>query len=882
MGMTAKHSRLPRISVVVPSYNQGHFLPEAFESIFRQEYPDLEVVVMDGGSTDESVSIIKSYAQRIKYWQTQKDGGQSAAINSGMGHCTGELVAWLNSDDFYWGNALWVAGQAYAAYPEQGLYLGNGLRFEQSTGTYTPFCSRHVVLNRAALLEGTDYLLQPSAFFLRQAWEKVGGLDLRLSFCMDWDIFIRISQLYPAVTIQELLGVSREYDETKTRSGKMKRAAEIVRMVQFHTRTEVTLGSLLFLLETLVEVAEERGADELSHHFRAAQNVVARQISTKYGGGHGFPEQSDPQDSVYLPFAIRGADHLRRPLGSSPLPTISIITPSMNRCDDLQPTLDSIQNQQYERVESIVIDGAVSEASAINKGLILAQGEVLAWLNPGDLLAEGALQEVGRAFAEDPDVDLVYGNAVSIDAQGQLFLADQGSHRSGLWVGGLQKPKNFGRYGSEVYAVPQQTVFFRRRLLQQCGPVDESFCYIFDYELFTRFARHAKIKKIERIQALCRLRTGSRGRWNEILIELYRLSRARWPGVFSSKFPAALWEFVTGYMRRKLGGHPRELRSAVAVGLVALAAATRIGNPERWWKNRFPVPDQESPPLRLPPPRFRRARPFFASKAQDGIFHSLFCARQLKARDFQILGLLQNISTIGCLSQSADLPADLPSLLAQTMHTPSTVAAMWPDLIGAETLGARVRNRFAILLRRLGLPVPGCRNPLYVTEQLPSIYTKCRAAIQEALESNRFDFLFVSPQTNPLALTLKRKDFDTRFIWIVDQIETERLELLAHSCRGMTRLAHNWEAQRARKFERENLALYDGVIAADERDRQALTNDWGYPAERIRVLGETTDSGFGAWLAQLKSLPCYTSRAIVYSFKREPDTSATAPLAKGA
>src|SRR5262249_6738853 len=98
---------LPGIGVVVPSFNQGRFLRTALESIFRQDYPNLEVVVMDGGSTDQSVAIIQSYAERLTHWQSRPDGGQSAAINEGVRYCTGELVTWLNSDDFYHGDSLW-------------------------------------------------------------------------------------------------------------------------------------------------------------------------------------------------------------------------------------------------------------------------------------------------------------------------------------------------------------------------------------------------------------------------------------------------------------------------------------------------------------------------------------------------------------------------------------------------------------------------------------------------------------------------------------------------------------------------------------------------------------------------------------------------------
>ena len=240
--MAASDTNLPLISVVVPSYNQGHFLPDTFESIFRQNYPRLEVVVIDGGSTDASVDVIRRHESRIKFWRSERDGGQSAAINEGMRHCSGEVVAWLNSDDFYWDDCLWTVGKAYARFPGRGLYFGNGLRYDQESGAYIPFNRRQVAMDREALTRGADFLLQPSTFFLRAAWQRVGGLDEQLRFCMDWDIFIRIARQYPCVTINEFLGVSREYEETKTRSGKMERAFEILRMIRRHTGLETTPG----------------------------------------------------------------------------------------------------------------------------------------------------------------------------------------------------------------------------------------------------------------------------------------------------------------------------------------------------------------------------------------------------------------------------------------------------------------------------------------------------------------------------------------------------------------------------------------------------------------------------------------------------------------
>ena len=133
-----------------------------------------------------------------------------------MQRCTGDLVAWLNSDDYYWSDALWTVGRAWAAEPGFGLYVGNGFRYNQAAGAYTPFSRRHVAVNRTALLYGLDYLLQPACFFRRGAWREAGGLNEKLHFCMDWDLLLRIAQRHPAVLINEFLAVqSREYEDPR-------------------------------------------------------------------------------------------------------------------------------------------------------------------------------------------------------------------------------------------------------------------------------------------------------------------------------------------------------------------------------------------------------------------------------------------------------------------------------------------------------------------------------------------------------------------------------------------------------------------------------------------------------------------------------------------
>src|SRR5262249_42869627 len=161
--------------------------------------------------------------------------------------------------------------------------------------------------------------------------------------------------------------------------------------------------------------------------------------------------------------------------------------------------------------------------------------------NSDDLLASDSLWTVARAFADDPQLDLVYANALYIDEANRLFLADHGTHRTGLYYGSMQPAEQTANYWSYVYAVPQPTVFFRRRLLESCGLLDEKYHCIFDFELFDRFRRRAKVKKLERTQAFYRIHSASKTTdWNKFLVELYRFSRPRWGGLLSPQFVKTL------------------------------------------------------------------------------------------------------------------------------------------------------------------------------------------------------------------------------------------------------------------------------------------------------------------------------------------------------
>src|SRR6266566_4601538 len=192
----------PKISVITPSFNQACFLETCITSILSQEYPNLEYIIIDGGSTDGTVEIIKKYEEQITFWISEPDKGQSDAINKGFRKATGEIVAWLNSDDFYLSGALTAVAEAYRSLPHASFYFGDGWRVDEAG---QPKCSYYpdepIFFNRDALILGVNYILQPATFINRACLNGINYLDPDLHYGMDTDLWIRLSQVAPPLRV---------------------------------------------------------------------------------------------------------------------------------------------------------------------------------------------------------------------------------------------------------------------------------------------------------------------------------------------------------------------------------------------------------------------------------------------------------------------------------------------------------------------------------------------------------------------------------------------------------------------------------------------------------------------------------------------------------
>jgi len=222
----------PRITIVTPSFNQGRFIEETLRSVHMQGYPNLEHIVMDGGSTDYSVDVIRNYAPCLVHWQSGKDGGQSDAINTGMAMATGDVCAWLNSDDVLTADALWRVGDYFADHPACRWLAGAGrLDFvdEGRSGVMqSRVIGRHGFLDFWRFGDGS-YVMQPSAFWRRDLWRDVGGLDPALHYAMDYDLWLRFAERTALHTIDTVLSAAKRHGDCKTIAGRDKQILEMMR-----------------------------------------------------------------------------------------------------------------------------------------------------------------------------------------------------------------------------------------------------------------------------------------------------------------------------------------------------------------------------------------------------------------------------------------------------------------------------------------------------------------------------------------------------------------------------------------------------------------------------------------------------------------------------
>jgi len=192
----------PLVSIITTSYQQGDFLEETIQSVLSQTYPNIEYIIVDGGSSDGSVEIIQKYADRLAWWVSERDRGQTDAINKGFARAKGEILAWLCSDDLYKPETVAEAVSFLQKNPDVAMVYGDANYIDEKGNVIGKYHARQTDYKR--LLQGHVNIAQPSAFWRTDIWQKVGPLDIEIRNGMDYDLWVRISKIAPILYVPRL------------------------------------------------------------------------------------------------------------------------------------------------------------------------------------------------------------------------------------------------------------------------------------------------------------------------------------------------------------------------------------------------------------------------------------------------------------------------------------------------------------------------------------------------------------------------------------------------------------------------------------------------------------------------------------------------------
>ncbi len=234
----------PRVTIITPSYNQGQFIRRTIDSVLEQGYPDIEYMVLDGGSTDGTVDILRSYGKALE-WISEPDDGQADAINKGMARASGDVVAFLNSDDYYLPGAVQSAvdallhtGRLWVSAPCVIIDENEQVIHRQVT-LYKNFLHR---FSSPLLLSLVNYINQPSTFWMRDAMQQVGCFDASLDFVFDYDYWLRLMKICPPAILRKPLSAFRVHSQSKGGAKYRQQFDEELQVLARHTRNPLIRG----------------------------------------------------------------------------------------------------------------------------------------------------------------------------------------------------------------------------------------------------------------------------------------------------------------------------------------------------------------------------------------------------------------------------------------------------------------------------------------------------------------------------------------------------------------------------------------------------------------------------------------------------------------
>jgi glycosyltransferase involved in cell wall biosynthesis len=242
----------PRFSVVIPTLNQAETIEDTLLSLIHQNYPNLEIIVADGGSSDATASVLNRYREHLNAVLPGPDKGQSDAINKGFARASGDIFFWLNSDDYLLPGALWRVAASFQADSNLEFVVGAGdvISLDHQFLRHIP----PMAMDEASMLnwKNDQWVMQQCCFWTKELWQRVGGVDEQLHLLMDYDLWFRFSRITIAAMINEKLAVMRYYPETKTVKQRKKTSEELAYVYAKN-------GAFTSLREQVADLVLQRG-----------------------------------------------------------------------------------------------------------------------------------------------------------------------------------------------------------------------------------------------------------------------------------------------------------------------------------------------------------------------------------------------------------------------------------------------------------------------------------------------------------------------------------------------------------------------------------------------------------------------------------------------
>ena len=245
---------MPLVSIITPSYNQASYLEQTIQSVLEQDYPRIEYIVIDGDSTDRSAEIIRKYADRLAYWISEKDSGQAEAINKGFARANGEILGWLNSDDYYLPKTISAVVTCFEANPDAVMVYGDMLAVDGNGQTLNILKYKQLSLEDLLCFQ---IIGQPSVFFRRAALDKVGQLETTFHYMLDHHLWIRLAQQGRILHVPEVWSAARYHAAAKNRAKAAEFGREAFRVLDW-AKGQPGLGDIVSNVERRARASAHR------------------------------------------------------------------------------------------------------------------------------------------------------------------------------------------------------------------------------------------------------------------------------------------------------------------------------------------------------------------------------------------------------------------------------------------------------------------------------------------------------------------------------------------------------------------------------------------------------------------------------------------------